>query len=161
MMRNKQSHSADFLFPLILFFIFALLALFTILFSADIYSRITQHSTLENSAYAAVSYISQKIRRNDTGGNIYLGKLNGIDALILEQEINGSVCDTYIYQYDNKLYELYAEKDAVVIPQSGQALIEIEQLTITAAADQLFYICCTDQNGNTEALYSAVRSQQE
>ena len=105
--RTKQKHMIDFIFPISLFFIFALCALTVLLFAARIYRSTTENSSLNYSARSGLSYISEKIHQNDADGNILVGELCGETALIMEQTYKDSVYYTYIYSYEGALRELY------------------------------------------------------
>ena len=62
----------DFLFPVALFFVFALSALTVILLAARIYQSTTESSSLNYTARTSLSYINEKIHQNDCDGAVYL-----------------------------------------------------------------------------------------
>ena len=57
--RMKRNHMIDFLFPVALFFVFALSALTLILLAARIYQSTTENSSLNYSSRTCLSYISE------------------------------------------------------------------------------------------------------
>ena len=67
--RLKRRHMIDFLFPVALFFVFALSALALILLSAGIYQSTTETSSLQYTARTALAYIGEKIHQNDENGD--------------------------------------------------------------------------------------------
>ena len=84
--RLKRRHMIDLLFPIALFFVFALSALTLILLAARIYQSTTANSSLQYTSRTGLAYISEKIHQNDEDGAVYLGNFDGQDAVILEQK---------------------------------------------------------------------------
>ena len=82
----RRKHMIDLLFPIALFFVFALSALTLVLFAARVYRSTTENSSLQYTSRTGLSYISEKIHQNDGNGAITLGSFDGCDALIMEQE---------------------------------------------------------------------------
>ena len=70
--RLKQRHMIDFLFPVALFFVFALSALTVILLATQIYRSTTENSSLNYTARTSLSYISEKVHQNDSRQSISL-----------------------------------------------------------------------------------------
>ena len=80
----KRKHMIDFLFPVALFFVFALSALATILLAARIYQDTTEHSALNYTSRTSLPYISEKLHQNDFDGTVSLGSFDGCDAIVME-----------------------------------------------------------------------------
>ena len=105
--QTKQKHMIDFLFPVALFFVFALSALTVILLAARIYQSTTESSSLNYTARTSLSYINEKIHQNDCDGAVYLDEFDGCQALVMEQAHNNERYYTYIYIYGQELKELF------------------------------------------------------
>ena len=103
--RTKHKHMIDFLFPVALFFVFALSALTVILLAAKIYQSTTEHSSFNYTSRTCLSYIAEKIHQNDVGGTVSIGTFDGCDALVLEQAHGEDTYYTYIYVHENELKE--------------------------------------------------------
>ena len=159
-LKARRNHSADFLFPIILFFIFALMALLVMLLSANVYGKITNSSSINYTAHTSVAYISQKVRSCDNGGNIHIGELEGSPCLIIDQEYADSDYCTYIYSYDGSLMELFARADAEARPDSGQRLLDISSLEISYADNDLLEVSCTDTDGNVSDMLISIHTVQ-
>ena len=101
--QTKQKHMIDFLFPVALFFVFALSALTVILLAARIYQSTTESSSLNYTARTSLSYINEKIHQNDCDGAVYLDEFDGCQALVMEQAHNNERYYTYIYIYGQEL----------------------------------------------------------
>lgn len=116
--RVKQRHMIDFLFPVALFFVFSLSALTVILLATRIYKSTTENSSLNYTSRTSLSYISEKIHQHDSG-TISLGTFDGCDAIVLGQEIDGTVYYTYIYSYRNELKEIFLKDGADTDASAG------------------------------------------
>lgn len=156
--RTKQKHMIDLIFPVALFFVFALSALTVLLLAARIYRSTTENSSMNYTARTALSYISEKIRQNDIDGNIRIGKLDGENALILEQTYEDSVYNTYIYAYEGALRELFVRSDSPADLSAGTKILEVEAFSMEQAADHLLSFSCTAADGKTDSILVAVKS---
>ena len=156
--RTKQKHMIDFIFPISLFFMFALCALTVLLFAARIYRSTTENSSLNYSARSGLSYISEKIHQNDADGNIRVGELCGETAPIMEQTYKDSVYYTYIYSYEGALRELYIKADGSADLSAGTRILDVEDFSIEQIDDHLFKFSCTTEGGQTDSILVATKS---
>ena len=155
----KRKHMIDFLFPVALFFVFALSALTTILLAARIYQSTTEHSSLNYTSRTSLSYISEKLRQNDYNGSIQIGSFDGCDALVMEQIYEDDTYYTYIYAYDHELKELFIKKDVEASASSGRTILEIEDFSIEQLSPRLLRISCSDQKGRRASTVVSIKSE--
>lgn len=155
--RVKQRHMIDFLFPVALFFVFSLSALTVILLATRIYKSTTENSSLNYTSRTSLSYISEKIHQHDSG-TISLGTFDGCDAIVLGQEIDGTVYYTYIYSYRNELKEIFLKDGADTDASAGQTILKVQNFSIEQASDGLFAFECTDEAGQKAKAFVGVRS---
>lgn len=153
-MKQKNNHMIDFLFPVVLFFVFALCAMTVLLLAANVYRETTETSSLNYTARTSLSYISEKIHQNDEDGNVYVGEFKGNEAIVMEQD----TCVTYIYMYEGSLMELYARKNADVTASSGTKILDVDGFEIKETSKGLISISCTDADGQRAESAIAVRS---
>lgn len=158
--QRKQKHMIDLLFPVALFSVFALCALTVLLLSARIYRSITETSSLNDTARTGLSYVSEKIHQNDAGGKIHLGKLNGTDALIMEQDYEGSVYYTYIYSYENTLRELFVKEGVKAELSAGTKILDLKSFSMKEMKENLFQFECVTKDGKTDSVLVAVKSKE-
>ena len=97
----------------------------------------------------AQSYIAAKVRSHDHAGGVTLGTLDGCDALLLHEEVEGWDYVTYIYCYDNGLYELFCEAESELLPEDGERLLDLDSLSFDLA-DGLLRVTCTDGGARYE-----------
>ena len=159
MNRSKpKSRPLDILFPLLMFAVFAIIAVSVILFSARIYKHSVDLAERNYSINTARAYLLQKIRKNDTLGAVSAGQFAGTDALILSDTEEDGLYETCVYLYDGSLRELYKKKDADADPAAGTPVLELNDFSVKDETGGLLRISCTDTYGNTQSFLAAVRS---
>lgn len=157
----KRRHMIDFLFPIALFFVFALSALTLVLFAARIYRSTTENSSLQYTSRTGLSYISEKIHQNDGNGAITLGSFDGCEALIMEQRYGEDTYCTYIYAYEKNLKELFIKDGVDANAADGRTILEIQDFSIEQISDHLFRFDCTDAKSQASSAIVGIRSNQE
>lgn len=145
----------EIIFPVILFLVFTLSALFVILYAARTYQHIVYESDIEYDKSTSLSYIAKKIHAQDSNGNIDIGELNGIPALIMHQEIQGASYSTYIYEYNGELRELFCADDLKnVNPQGGTILFAADSFIPEFVNDNLISLKITNGKNQSVQLVS-------
>lgn len=155
----RRKHMIDLLFPIALFFVFALSALTLVLFAARVYRSTTENSSLQYTSRTGLSYISEKIHQNDGNGAITLGSFDGCDALIMEQELGEKTYLTYIYANDQSLKELFIKSGVNAKAADGRTILDIQNFSIRQLSENLFRFDCTDAKGQTSSTIVGVRSK--
>lgn len=155
----KSRHTIDTVFVICLTLLFLLSALSVIAIGASIYEKNVTMMASNSSQRIATSYISEKVRQNDVNGAVYVDELFGQSALVMAKEVNGSIYNTYIYEYDGHLMELFARADlGNMYPQSGQKIMEVRSFDIEDAAEGLFDVKLVLEDGSEEQIYITKRS---
>lgn len=157
--RTQQNHMIDFLFPVALFFVFAVSAMTVILLATGIYRSTTEHSSLNYTARTSLSYICEKIHQNDIDGDVAIGSFDGCDALILKQTHQEDTYRTYIYVQDRKLKELFVKDSVPASAENGRIILAVEDFSMDTIKDGVFRFTCTDSNGNQDAIIVGIRSR--
>lgn len=158
-LQTKHKHMIDFLFPVALFFVFALSSLTVVLLAACIYQSTTEDSALNDTARTSLSYIAEKIHQNDTKGMVSLGTFDGCDALVLQQTYNDENYYTYIYAYENELKELFIKDGANATASDGKVILQVKDFSIEQVNDRLFKFQCVDKDDRTASVIVGLRSQ--
>ena len=161
-MRKNYQHTIDFIFPIALFFVFCAAAITVLLFSANIYQTVVTDSASQFEQVTSLSYITTKIRQNDTGGkkSIYLDEFDGYEALAIEQTILDAAFITYIYEMDGELKELFLQKGAEALAHSGTTIMEIEHLDMEELAEGLLEFRSTASDGSTNSVIISLHSEE-
>ena len=153
--RMQQKHVIDFIFPLAVFFVFALSSLSVLVLAARIYSSQTADATDNYMARTSLSYINEKIRQNDTAEGVSIQTLEGKDVLALKSSFDGVGYTTYIYEYEGNLKELFI-RDGVDIRLKD--IMEIRDFQMEEAQEGCFRFSSRDLSGHTSTLVSVERS---
>lgn len=156
--RTKRKHMIDFLFPVALFFVFALSALTVILLAARIYQSTTENSSLNYTSRTSLSYISEKIHQNDLDGAVTLGSFDGCDALIMKQTVGEDTYYTYIYADNKELKELFVKEGAAATASSGRTILNIQDFSMEQISENLLKFSCTDQKNQTASTIISIKS---
>ncbi len=158
-LEGKRSHVIDTLFVLCLLFLFIISAITVIIIGAGVYKKNVSAMSGNYSHRIACAYISEKIRQSDVKGRIFTEKLFGQTTLVIQDEVDGVLYNTYIYNHDGYLRELYARSDLKeLFPQSGQKILEISSFDITELNESCFKIQVTLDDGTVEDFLISKRS---
>lgn len=149
---RKSKHTIDFLFPIALFFVFACTSLVVLLFSANTYEKIVAQSNNNFESGTCLAYITEKIRQNDSDGSISISSIDGITALSIQENIDNHLFNTYIYEYEGTLRELYVQDGVSVSPKTGTIIMDINKLEMKELDTGLLEIKCTLSDGSIESV---------
>ncbi|MCR5670229.1 MAG: DUF4860 domain-containing protein [Butyrivibrio sp.] len=156
----KQNHMIDSIFVICLMLLFLISALSVIAIGAGIYKKNVSGMSHNYERRTACAYITEKVRQNDNNGAVFVRNLFDENVLVLQEELNEDLYNTYIYYYDGHLMELYARADLDnFYPQSGQKILDISSFDIEEKEPDLLSASITLTDGKTENIYIAKRSR--
>ncbi len=158
----------DFIFALVLLFIFAVSSLIVTLFGAGIYEDTISNSSVNSTARTSLSYVSEKIHAGDLRGSVRIGKFDDCDSIIIASEISGEEYLTYIYAYDGQLKELFvkgdlnsSKTDNTFTADNGTKIIDIKNFEIKQESNKLFRFTCTDADGTAASALVSIRTAEQ
>lgn len=146
---RAQSHTVDFLFTLSLFCVFTVCALLLVTLGVQVYQSTVRYLKDTYSARTALAYVAEKVRQHDARGCAALTQLDGETALLLTDEIDGSIYETYIYPDGKYLCELTVRQGTAVSADMGQQILETEGFSITDMGDGFLKFAAPDSQGQT------------
>lgn len=158
--QTRNRHVIDFVFPIALFFVFAASSLVVLILAADIYGSTTNELQSNDENRTALSYISEKIRQNDSEGGLDITTIDGIVCLSMSADYNEVPYTTYIYEYEGTLKELFIRDDAAVSLKNGKDIMEIHSLSMVQLDEQLYEFNAVDSQGISDFLIVSERSSQ-
>ena len=135
MNENRQRHAVSGLFSLILLLLFAFSTLSLVLLGSRIYKNGVSYLNRNYTTRTAVAYVTEKVRQHDEAGSIRLTELEGIPALLMEDEISGDTFLTYIYFYDGALRELFVRGSTDPAPDMGSRIVVLEDFSVVPSPD--------------------------
>lgn len=155
----KKRHIIDLLFPIALFLVLAVSALFLVILAANVYQKSVTREESNYESRTCLSYVTEKIRQNDVNGGVEVGVLDGEPCLILRQSFGETSYVTYLYSYEGQLCELFVQEGISMGAADGQKILKAEDFAVTEQEDGIFRISCTGEDGQEIVTYAAVKSK--
>jgi len=160
-MKNEQKQlKMGSLLALMVFGVFAACLLFLLLTGADAYQKMRQRDTATYESRTAVQYMTTRVRQADRAESITAEAFDGLDALVLLEEIEGETYKTKLYCYDGWLTELYAAACSDLSPADGEKILELKGLELSLQ-DGFLQAKLTLPDGREEELSLQLRSGRE
>ena len=95
------------LFVLTLFLLLSALSVSVILAGSSVYEKISANMDQNYDRRVTFSYLTTKIRQNDSAGEIYVKTIDGVEMIAIHE--TGEEYITYIYYHDGHIREIYLE----------------------------------------------------
>lgn len=156
--QTRHRHVIDLVFPIALFFVFAASSLSVLILAADVYASTTDRLSINDENRTALSYISEKIRQNDSNGAVNTVSIDDTDCLTLSAVYNGIPCTTYIYVYDGILKELFINDGIPVSLKDGRDIMQISSLSIDRLEEHVYLFTTVDSTGTESSVIASERS---
>ncbi|MEG1821291.1 MAG: DUF4860 domain-containing protein [Clostridiales bacterium] len=121
-------HTGDVFFTVLLFLLFALTGFGVVAMGANVYRHTAENMTLNYDTRTSVFYISEKVRQ--APGAITLGKCGNLEGLIIDESYDGKPYETWIFCGNGKLREVTVAQGEKIEPNDGQAIMDIEDLSL-------------------------------
>lgn len=107
--------------------VFALCVLLVLLTAASVYRNLVDRGEETYTRRTALQYLTTRVRQAE---RVTVGVLEGCEALILEETIDGEVYTTWVYCHEGWIRELYAVPGAKLPPEAGEAIVEAEEFDL-------------------------------
>lgn len=127
----RSSQAMGTLFTMLLFLVFVLCALFTVLTGGKVYENISARMADNYTGSVALQYIANKIRQNDLEDAVGIRQIDGTSVLELRQELEGDTYIDWIYYCDGSIRELFTYPDSGLELCDGIEILECEGLTFS------------------------------
>ena len=109
--------------------------------------------------YTPLSYITEKIRQNDTNGGLSVVSTDQTACLCLTGSADNISYTTWLYVSDGWLKELSTRDGADISLSAGSKIIPAEDLSVKKLRDHLYKITITDTDGHKNSRIVAERSR--
>jgi len=126
----KKHSRIDTLFVLIILCVFAVSALASLTFGGSVYKNAIEQSHSRYDERTSFFYIWTKVKNADEYGRVYVDHFDGIEALILEEDIFGETYLTYIYYHDGWIKEIFGDASYEYRLTDGQAILNLLDNTL-------------------------------
>ena len=151
-------HVTDLIFTIALFGVFTISALAVIVAGANVYQHTTAAMEDNYTSRTALTYITEKLRKNDAGNNILVRTIEEHPVLTIETLVNETGYTTYIYEYEGILKEITAKSSLDIHLKDGQALLEVSGFSIEETEPGFFKCCVTDSQNVTNDAFIRLKS---
>lgn len=131
---NEKHTKLSELLTLLVFTVFAICVLLVLLTGARVYRGLVRRGEESYALRTAARYVTTRVRQAES---VSVGQFEGFPCLMLGEEAEGERYLTRVYCYDGFLRELYAEEDAPLSPEDGEALLPLEHLTLSLSGGVL------------------------
>ncbi len=128
---RRPSRGAEQLFPALLFFVFLICTIFTILIGSRVYENIRGRDNASFETDTALAYITNKVRQNDKQDAIEVRDINGCSVLVMLSRYGNTDYETWIYESGGqlKLKELFSRTDSGLGVDDGLDIMDCRRLT--------------------------------
>ena len=159
-LKRSSNYTVDSVFILALMALFGIISVYVIMIGAKQYKSIADRMSQNYETRTVASYLEEKLSQSDVSGSADVVMLDSVEALVLTDNINGQLYNTYIYAYDGYLLEITVSDGTEVSPGSGQKLIETGSLKMDMVSSNLFHFTITDTTGKDYSLFVSLKSKQ-
>lgn len=121
---SKKNRSLDSFFILALLCMFAVGVLLTVIFCVNAYKSVREKMDYNFNQITPLSYIASKVRQFDTSDAIRLDEKDGTSALVIKTLDGDEICETWIYNYEGYIYEIYIDEKSDFSLSDGIAIFE-------------------------------------
>lgn len=150
-----KSQSMNVLFTMLLFLVFVLCALFTVLIGGKVYENISARMEDNYSGSVALGYVANKVRQGDAADMVDVTTIDGTSVLELNQKIGEDTYVTRIYYKDGSIRELFTDAGSGLTLADGLPILECGGIEFERIGS-LIKVTARDEGSST--LYLSVRS---
>lgn len=157
---ERKSFLVNFICAIGILGTFATVSLVLAYVGVGVYKNIVAENAQNYKLRTSLSYVATKVRQLDADNKIYIEKREGIDVLVMEQEIENEPYETLIYFYQGHIYEVFHEKgQGLYLPDGGCEILEIDQFTMEQRESNLLYFNAKEVDGQEESITLNLRTR--
>lgn len=140
MNHNKNSSSIETMSVLLLYLLFSILVIFTFVAGIKAYHSVRNTNNNNYALRTTLQYVSNKAKAYRKIGAIDVTEIHGKDALVIKENLDGKLFNTYIYENEGKLCELFIEDNTSVDLSWGTPINNISGFDVNKISDKLIEI---------------------
>ena len=162
-MRKKEyarHNSISDAFVFLVFGIFAICIIATLSLGISSYQKIVSRDDVTYRERTCAHYIFTKLEQAENLDRVYLDEMDGSQALVIEEEIDGDVYATKIYCYDGWLMECFSIPDSGVEADAGEKLVPAKSIS-ASITDKLISIDVETPDGDIVSVNYSVYGRRE
>ncbi len=155
-MRERRNASAQTVCILTIFLIFSVASLLLVLSSVDAYDKVSDISTNNSQLRATLSYISNKIKVNDSNGGIRITEHDGVEVLEISEMIDGYEYMTLLYWYNGELLEQFIYSEDEFRADYGESVTRIAEFDMNIENENLLSFYAKTEDGIDDSIFVSV-----
>ena len=132
-LRNKKGYTlVELMFVMVLLLLFGILTFELVVSGSNAYKNVIRGRNTASELRVALSYMDMRLRQNDEAGLIRVDKnpLNQGDALVITEEYEGDIYETWIYCDEGKLREAIVKKGETPDNSISTEVADIDRLAV-------------------------------
>ena len=118
----KVQHSMQGVFVFVLLGLFAVMSTLMVLLGAQMYRNTVDRATSNNEDRVLAAYVRSMVRAEDADRAVTVEPQNGITTLALREDLDGTPYVTWLYCYQDQLYEQFTSEGDDFDPEDGTAI---------------------------------------
>ncbi|KAF5042244.1 DUF4860 domain-containing protein [Sedimentibacter saalensis] len=146
----SKQFSFQFVFIMLLFLIIVILSVMIIVLGKNIYVNINEDRDSNYELRVSLSYIANKIRQSDKQGTVEIRNYENNNAVVINETYDDENYETWIYFYDNAIYEMFTDENATFLPEEGMKIVDCDSLEITKIKDNLYKFAVSSSAESSE-----------
>ena len=127
--RAAQQHGMQGAFVFVLLGVFALMSTLLVLFGAQMYKGTVNHSEMNNESRVLSSYVRSMIRAEDARDAVAIEEYDGVETIALHETIGDIKYVTWLYAYEDSLYEQFTMVDRPFSPINGTKILPVKEFS--------------------------------
>ncbi len=154
-----MQHGMQGVFVFVLLGLFAVMSTLMVLLGAQMYRNTVDRATANNEERVLGAYVRSMVRAEDAADAVGIEEHDGVKALALREDYDGEAFVTWLYCWEDQLYEQFTEAEGEFEPQSGTAICSAGSFEPRLEGN-LLTIDMTDGKGEPETVMVALRCAQ-
>ena len=158
-MKGEQrtiNHSMQGVFVFVLLGMFAVVSTLIVLLGAQMYRNTVDRAASNNEDRVLAAYVRSMVRAEDADRAVTVEPQNGITTLALREDLDGTPYVTWLYCYQDQLYEHFTSQGDDFDPEDGIAICPAQKFEPRIEGG-LLTVNLKDGNGKAETVRVALR----
>jgi len=155
----SKQFSFQFIFIMLLFLIIVILSVMIIILGENIYENINIDRTNNYELRVSLSYIANKVRQSDKTNTVNLKTLNDENAIVINEVYDDAHYETWIYFYNNAIYEILTDENSTFNMEDGMKIIDIDSFNILQIKDNLYKFTASNNEKSAELVLNLYSSK--
>lgn len=148
---RNDGQTLSVLFTMLLFLVFIMCALFTVLAGSKVYENISRRMDQTYTGSVALQYVANKVRQGDSADAVTVKEFEDQPVLEVKQTIEDAEYITWIYYYEGSIRELFTYEDSGLGLSDGLEILECDGLELKQDG-QLLHVTTLGTGGGSLTL---------